>query len=151
MKRSNLILIATFAFAGVSNSAFAGDCSITVESTDQMTFDTDELVIDRSCDEIELTLKHVGDLGVESMGHNIVFTRADDLSGLAEDAMAASDNDYVPAGDDRVTAATDLIGGGESTTLTLDPSVFEEGEDYKFFCSFPGHWGAMQGSVRFEN
>ncbi|MEA5445889.1 azurin [Gammaproteobacteria bacterium AB-CW1] len=128
-------------------SAWAGDCSITVDSDDAMSFDTDEIVIDQSCDVIELTLTHSGDLGIEAMGHNIVFTRAEDLEALAQDAMEASDDDYVPAGDERVIAATDLIGGGESTTLELDPSLFEEDGDYRFFCSFPGHWGAMQGEV----
>ncbi|MDQ2070637.1 azurin [Natronospira bacteriovora] len=131
--------------------AMANDCHITVESDDQMNFDSEEIVIDQSCEEIELTLKHVGDLGVDTMGHNIVFTRAEDLESLAQDAMQASEDDYVPAGDDRVVAATNLIGGGETTTLTLDPSLFDGDERYAFFCSFPGHWGAMQGEVRLVN
>lgn len=151
MRYPTLIASLFLLFALPATPAVADDCSITVEGDDQMSFDTDEIVIDRSCDEIEITLKHVGSMEKDVMGHNIVFTSADNLEALASDAMAASDSDYVPEGDDRVVAATDLIGGGESTTLTLDPSTFDEGEDYRFFCSFPGHWSAMQGEIRFKN
>ncbi|MCP1728380.1 azurin [Natronospira proteinivora] len=148
MKRSIIITLTGLALLGFATHASADNCSITVDSDDNMQFDTDEITIDRSCDSIELTLTHSGEMPVTAMGHNIVFTTADDLEDLAEDAMAASDDDYVPAGDDRVIAATDLIGGGESTTLELDPGLFEEGGDYRFFCSFPGHWNAMQGTVQ---
>jgi azurin len=146
-----LIAVVFLLFGLPAAPATAADCSVTVESTDQMSYNTDEIVIDRSCDQFEITLEHVGSLSKEVMGHNIVFTRAGDLESLATDAMSASDSDYVPEGDERVVAATDLVGGGESTTLTIDPSSFEEGTDYRFFCSFPGHWSAMQGSVSFVN
>lgn len=151
MRYPMLIAIVFLLFGLPAGQAMAADCAVTVESTDQMSYNTDEIVIDRSCDQFEITLEHVGSLSKEVMGHNIVFTRADDLEGLATDAMSASDSDYVPEGDERIVAATDLVGGGESTTLTIDPSRFEEGTDYRFFCSFPGHWSAMQGNVRFEN
>jgi len=151
MRHSIMIALAGLALLGLTGNAMADNCTITVDSNDQMQFDTDEIVIDRSCETIELTLTHSGEMPVTAMGHNIVFTTADDLEGLADDAMAAADDDYVPAGDDRVIAATDLIGGGESTTMELDPGLFSEDGDYRFFCSFPGHWSAMQGQVRVIN
>jgi len=147
MKRAILFSIAGIGLFALSAQVSADECSITIDSNDQMQFDTEEIQINKSCDQIELTLEHSGELPVSAMGHNVVFTHADDLESLAQDAMEASDDDYVPQGDDRVIAATDLIGGGDSTTLQLDPSLFEAGGDYRFFCSFPGHWGAMQGTV----
>lgn len=134
-----------------SGHAMAGECQIEIEGDDQMQFNKDELVIDRSCDEIELTLIHTGELDVQAMGHNVVFTAEEDYDGLAEDAMEASDDDYVPEGDERVVAATDLIGGGESTTLSFSPEKFDADESYLFFCSFPGHAAPMQGEVRFTD
>lgn len=146
-------MIATVTLLGllVSGPAIAGDCEIEIEGDDRMQFNQDELVIDRSCEEITLTLVHTGELDVQAMGHNVVFTAAEDYDGLAEDAMEAADNDYVPEGDERVVLATDLIGGGDSTSLRFSPDAFSEDGDYVFFCSFPGHSAPMQGEVRFTN
>lgn len=149
MKQNTLMMGLMIAIFGTSGAVMAGDCEITLDSDDQMQFDTDEITIDTSCDSIELTLVHSGELEVNAMGHNVVFTLADDYDSLAQDAMEASDTDYVPEGDDRVIAATDLIGGGESTTLEFDPGKFDTDEDYMFFCSFPGHAGPMSGDVVF--
>ena len=49
---------------------------------------------------------------------------------------------YLP--DNGYIVATDLIGGGEQTTITFTaPSSGE----YDFICSFPGHYGLMQGRL----
>jgi azurin len=40
-----------------------------------------------------------------------------------------------------------MIGGGESTSITFDVSELEKGGDYTYFCSFPGHWGTMNGKL----
>ena len=41
----------------------------------------------------------------------------------------------------------EMIGGGESTSVTFDVSKLAAGEDYSFFCSFPGHYSLMKGSL----
>ncbi|MGM0702296.1 MAG: azurin [Pseudomonadota bacterium] len=141
--------MAVAAFLGLlSLPALADDCSVTVEANDQMQFDTDAIEISQSCDEFTVNLEHTGSMPVESMGHNWVLTHKDDMSGVAGDGAGAGlDNDHVEPGDDRVIAHTELIGGGESTSVTFAVDQLEEGEDYTFFCSFPGHSGPMQGSV----
>ncbi|WP_198675019.1 plastocyanin/azurin family copper-binding protein [Aliidiomarina taiwanensis] len=60
-------------------------------------------------------------------------------------AQQRLDNDYLPEDQSKVIAATKIIGGGESTTITFSTSGLEKGGDYTFFCSFPGHWAIMQG------
>ena len=40
-----------------------------------------------------------------------------------------------------------MIGGGEETTLELDPNVFISGKEYIFICSFPGHFALMKGKL----
>ena len=42
---------------------------------------------------------------------------------------------------------TDVIGGGEETAVTFDVKALAAGEDYTFFCSFPGHIGVMKGTL----
>lgn len=131
-------------------AAVAADCSVVVESNDAMQFDTKEIVVDRSCDEVTVNLKHVGKLPASAMGHNWVLTKKDDMQAVATDGAAAGlDNDYVKPNDDRVIAYTKVIGGGEETEITFDVSDLDKDDDYGFLCSFPGHWAVMQGKFVF--
>ncbi|HLS50796.1 MAG TPA: azurin [Burkholderiaceae bacterium] len=131
-------------------AAVAADCSVVVESNDAMQFDTKEIVVDRSCDEVTVNLKHVGKLPASAMGHNWVLTKKDDMQAVAADGAAAGlDNDYVKPNDDRVIAYTKVIGGGEETEITFDVSDLDKDDDYGFLCSFPGHWAVMQGKFVF--
>lgn len=141
----------TFAalLSAMSLPALAAQCDVNVDSNDAMQFSTKEIVIDKSCKEFTVNLKHTGQLPKAAMGHNIVITKEADKQGVATDGMAAGlDKDYVKEGDDRVVAHTKVIGGGESTSITFDPSKITAGENYVFFCSFPGHWGIMTGTVK---
>ncbi len=59
-------------------------------------------------------------------------------------AMSAKEQGYVPQDmKENVLAATKVIGGGESTTITFDAPAPGY---YEFICSFPGHYGLMNGS-----
>lgn len=46
-------------------------------------------------------------------------------------------------------AHTKVIGGGDSTTVSFATSKLSKGGDYTFFCSFPGHWAMMKGTLSF--
>src|SRR5690625_833805 len=143
-------LAALLAALALPVAAVAADCSVVVESNDAMQFDTKEIVVDRSCDEVTVNLKHVGKLPASAMGHNWVLTKKDDMQAVAADGAAAGlDNDYVKPNDDRVIAYTKVIGGGEETEITFDVSDLDKDDDYGFLCSFPGHWAVMQGKFVF--
>ncbi len=114
-----------------------------------MQFNTKSIVVDKTCKEFTINLKHTGKLPKAAMGHNVVISKKADESAVATDGMKAGlDNNYVKAGDERVIAHTDVVGGGESTSVTFDVSKLKEGEDYAFFCSFPGHWSIMTGEIK---
>src|SRR5690606_42039248 len=86
-----------------------------------------------------------------AMGHNVVITSEADMQGVAADGLAAgADNQYVPQDDDRVIAFTEIIGGGESTSVTFSTSDMQGGDPYMFFCSFPGHSALMKGTISIE-
>ena len=128
--------------------AMAADCAATIDSTDAMQFTTKSLEVPASCKEFKVTLKHIGQLPKTVMGHNFVLGKTADISGINADGMkAGADANYVKAGDARVIAASKLIGGGESTTVTIPVAKLKAGEDYTYFCSFPGHAGIMKGSL----
>ena len=79
----------------------------------------------------------------------LVLSQTADYQSVAQAGMNAGiDNQYVPVGDDRVLAYTEVIGGGESTSITFSTSGLSKDGDYTFFCSFPGHWGIMKGSFK---
>lgn len=133
---------------GLSAAALAENCELTISGNDQLQFDKSELVVDASCDKVTVTLEHIGRLAKAQMGHNWVLTKSADYQPVAQAGQAAGlDQDYLPADDDRIIAHTDLVGGGETTSVTFDVSELEAGGDYTYFCSFPGHWVVMKGQL----
>ena len=56
--------------------------------------------------------------------------------------------DYVKAGDARGIAHSKLVGGGETTRVSLPVArLVAAGAPLSFFCSFPGHSGLMKGTL----
>lgn len=142
--RSLLILGALFCFGG---SAMAADCEATVESNDAMQFIQKEITVSKSCETFTVKLAHIGVLPKTVMGHNLVITKADDINPVATEGMTAGvENSYVKAGDTRVIAKSDVIGGGETTSVTFNVKDFQDGVTYGYFCSFPGHFAVMRGT-----
>lgn len=149
-------MFAKFAFAALLSAAalpaMAANCETTIEGNDAMQFNLKEMTVDKSCEKYTVHLKHVGKLPVAAMGHNWVLTKSADMQATATDGMAAgAANGYLKAGDDRVIAHTDMIGGGQESSVTFDVSKLKEGEEYMFFCSFPGHWAVMKGPLKLSS
>ena len=113
----------------VANAAQANECELSIDGNDNMRFDTKEMSVPASCDEVTVTLHHSGDM----------------QSVVQQGMSAGMDNNYVPDSD-AVIAATDVIGGGEETSVTFSTEGMSADTDYKFFCTFPGHSAIMQGS-----
>lgn len=116
----------------------------TVEGNDQMKFDT-ELIRVKAGEPVEITLKNVGELPKESMGHNfVILAPGVDLATFGGEAAGAADNEYIPKSSlSSIVAHTKLLGPGEEDkiTVTLEAGV------YDYLCSFPGHWGLMKGKI----
>jgi azurin len=141
-------LVAASVLTLASGHLLAAECSVEVDSTDQMTFITKAIEIDKSCKQFTVNLKHSGSLPKAVMGHNVVISKYDDMSQIATDGMSVGiDKDYLKDGDARVIAHTKIIGGGESDAVTFDVSKLDPAQAYGFFCSFPGHIGMMKGTV----
>ena len=133
--------------ASTAAAPAAGNCATTVESNDNMQFNTKDIQVSKACKEFTITLKHTGTQPKSGMGHNIVISKAEDMDGVLKDgATAGADADYVKAGDARIVGHTKLIGGGEEASVTVDPAKLADGS-YKFYCSFPGHGALMNGTI----
>ncbi|MGC5699834.1 azurin [Pseudomonas sp. NFXW11] len=141
-------LVAVSLLTLASSQLMAAECKVDVDSTDQMSFNTKEITIDKSCKTFTVNLSHSGSLPKNVMGHNWVLSKTADMAGIATDGMAAGiDKSYLKEGDTRVIAHTKIIGAGEKDSVTFDVSKLTAGESYQFFCSFPGHNSMMKGAL----
>jgi azurin len=139
------------AAAAMSGSLMAQDCELSIDSNDQMRYDKDEMTVSSECSEVTVTLTHSGQMAINQMGHNWVLVESSDVNGVVQEGIAAGlDNDYIKPDDERVIAATDLIGGGGETSVTFSLDGLEPGGDYEFICTFPGHVALMRGDFIIE-
>ncbi|MDP0919203.1 plastocyanin/azurin family copper-binding protein, partial [Klebsiella pneumoniae] len=81
-------LVAVSLLTLASGQLLAAECAVTVDSTDQMSFNTKEITIDKSCKTFTVNLEHSGSLPKNVMGHNWVLTTKADMAGVATDGMA---------------------------------------------------------------
>lgn len=130
----------------LSGPVLANECELTIDGDDRMQFSTKAMSAPASCKEVTVTLKHTGKLPKNTMGHNWVLSETSEYQSVAQAGQNAGiSNNYVPPSDERVIAYTDVIGGGESASVTFSTEGLK-GKDLTFFCSFPGHWAIMKGT-----
>lgn len=123
-----------------------GPATVVIEGDDRMQFDVRSFTV-QSGQTVQLTLKHVGQMSAEQMGHNVVILNADEDPQAFGDQVqrqgGSMDNDYLPEEmRDRVVAYTRMIGGGDEDSIEF---VAPEPGEYPYICSFPGHYGMMRG------
>ena len=134
-----------------SSLVYANECAFDVPVGDNMTFGVTDITVPTGCGDITINLNHGAKLPNNVMGHNWVLSLGEDVQGIAMAGIPAGlANDYLPAGDARVLAATKVIGGGESTSITFSSASLSAGTDYVYFCSFPGHFAIMRGILRLQ-
>ena len=112
--------------------------NVALEGTDQMTFNIKEIKA-KAGQTINVTLKHVGNMPKDKMGHNFVLLKKGvDVAAFGMEAMKAGlDKDYIPNDGADVIAHTKLLGGGETDTISFKAP---EPGTYEYICSYPGHY-----------
>ena len=122
-----------------SNYLLAESCEQTIESNDMLQFNLKEMAISSNCSELTVILKHTGQLPVNIMGHNWVLTDTNDFMAVAQAGGAAGPAaGYLPEGDSRVIAASSMIGGGETTSVTFSTNSLAASETIPFSAPFQG-------------
>lgn len=119
--------------------------SLTIEGNDRMRFSPDRFAV-KAGETIELTLRNIGTMPKETMGHNLAIIEPGvSPIAFATAAVRHPNKAYVaPEYADRVVAATAVLGPGETETITFTAPAVPG--DYPFVCSFPGHTQAgMKG------
>ena len=147
---TTLRLIGAGLLLSAGAAAYADPCKLALESNDQMQFNVHELVVPTECSEVEVTLRHSGQLSARAMGHDLVLAKDSDMSAIVNAGLAAGPaHGYLPEHDKRIIAATPIVGGGESATVKFATRLLQAGSRYVFFCSSPGHATVMRGTFKF--
>ena len=122
-------------------------CTLEIEAGDSIAFNINAMSAPASCAEVTVTLTHTGTLPAAAMGHNWVVLAEEDVNAVASAGMNAGlEGNYLPPGDERVIAATKILGGGQSDSVTFSLDALEAGRSYTYVCTFPGHWTVMKGT-----
>lgn len=98
----------------------------------------------------EVTLVMENTATAPAMIHNIVVltTNSDeDANRVGMAAIAAMETDYIPE-DDAILAYTPMANPGETVEVTF--TAPSEPGNYRFICTYPGHFGTMQGVLIVE-
>tara|TARA_B100002049_G_scaffold228994_1_gene204044 strand:+ start:2652 stop:3104 length:453 start_codon:yes stop_codon:yes gene_type:complete len=146
--RFKYVLLFFISLCIFTNCSIENDVNkIVITSDDYMKFNTSKITV-KSGKLVKLTLKHIGRLDVQIMGHNFVLLKDKvDIVEFANKAAMASKNQYIPVESNEVIVYTDMIGGGQETTIEFLPP---EVGVYNFICSFPGHYAMMKGKFIVE-
>ena len=128
---------------GIEKLAFTD--TIQLKANENMRFDK-ELFRVRAGKKISLIFKNTGAKSAASMTHNVVILKSGiDIADFADIARNAKTEQFVPSSlDSLIIAHTRLVGGGDSDHIEF---IIPKPGIYDFICSFPGHWGTMQGKI----
>lgn len=135
---------------GAASPAYAADtCSVHLEGNDAMKYNMSNIDVPKSCANFTIHLKHTGKLAKNVMGHNVVVAKTSDMAGIDADGMKAGlAANYLKAGDTRAIAHSSVVGGGETTSVSIPVArLTAAGAPLSFFCSFPGHSALMKGTI----
>jgi azurin len=95
---------------------------------------------------IKLLLFNTSPKSNGSMTHNVVvLAKGTDIADFADAVRTAKEEQYTPASvAPLIITHTKMVPAGESDTVEF---VISKPGVYDYICSFPGHWGTMQGKI----
>ncbi len=157
----SILVLSSLTIASAAHAA-KKECTFQLSGNDAMQFGLMEgdkevpfadktIKVPKKClkEGIEIKLKHTGKLPKAAMGHNVVIAEDGDITKIATTAGGKIENEFIPdAAKAQIIAFSKVVGGGESTSVTIPANSFKDGKTYGFFCSFPGHFGLMRGKFQ---
>lgn len=138
----------TIGNTNASKKESSNSVNIGLTGNDLMQFNKKEIRV-KAGQEVTVTLRHIGKLELMVMGHNFVLLKQGvDLPTFANAAAeVGKDGDWIPNNGEDIIAHTNMIGGGQTASVTF---TAPEAGSYDFLCSFSGHWATMKGKFIVE-
>ena len=123
-------------------------CSVDISSSDNLKFNKSKITVDSSCDKFTVNFAHEGQMAAKTAGHNVVIVKSSDFDTVVSkiNMKLGVASGFLPEMNE-VVAKTAIIGGGSKTSVVINATKLSKADVYTFFCSFPGHYGAMKGIV----
>ena len=132
-------------------------CSFELHGNDMMKFtgidgsDVKEIKIPKSCSKFAIELVHVGKQPKNVMGHNFFISETKDMQSLIGEALKDPKAEYILPASKVLAGSAKLLGGGDKESIHVDLAKLRKTSgDLSYFCSFPGHFGLMNGKVILE-
>jgi azurin len=119
--------------------------TVQLKAGDEMKFDKNLFRV-KVGKNLVLRLTNTAKKSSTAMAHNVVIlAKGTDIADFAEAVHTGKSEQYVPASvETLVIAHTHLVSGGDTEQV---PFIIPSPGVYDFICSFPGHWGTMQGKI----
>jgi len=132
----------------IDKTGKAGPALITVttpgDNMQNMRFDVQRIKI-KAGQQVQLTLKNVAPKGAAAMHHNFVVVKTGKAKTVAGKGMKAGEAaDYLPEDKSNLIAHTKMLDPGETTRIEF---TIDKAGQYKFICTYPGHFPTMQGTI----
>ena len=129
---------------GIDTVAFSD--TVALEADEYMHFNKALFKV-RAAKKIVLVLKNTSSPkpGMSMLHNVVILAKGTDIADFADAVKDSKKENYLPASvAPLVVAHTKTVSGGETDrTDFLLPAT----GTYDFICSFPGHWGTMQGKI----
>ncbi|MBR6026656.1 MAG: azurin [Neisseriaceae bacterium] len=136
-----------------STSVLADECEYNLIGTDTLYFQNKQgevvrqIIVPSSCTDFTINLFNGTKVHKNFMGHNVVVAKSSDVKSVIKDGIRAGvRKDYLKPNDERILVASQMIGGGENTSVKFPVAKIKD-DNYDFFCSFIGHDRKMRGKL----
>ncbi|MBS1596842.1 MAG: azurin [Bacteroidetes bacterium] len=128
---------------GADKLAFSD--TLKLSANENMKFDN-ELFRVKSGKKLRLVFYNTSKKIGAAMSHNVVIlNKGTDIADFAEVARTAKNEQYVPSSvSTLVVAHTNMVAAGDKAEIEF---TIPQAGVYNFICSYPGHWGTMQGKI----
>ncbi len=144
---SKKIILQILALFLVVTAAVGQPREIYIEGHDQLRY-TVETIKAKPGETLKITLKTVSAMDKSQMAHNwVLLKKGTDALNFVTQGLQHPNNDYIdPALKDQIIAKTDMLGNGETDSVTF--TVPEEKGEYQYVCTFRAHFQAgMKGKL----
>lgn len=139
---------ALLACAAVTAAAQTSDCSVDVQVDDTWRFSPMQIDVPASCASFSVLLSHKGRLPKIASPRNWVLIKAEHANGVARDAeIAGAANNWIKPADERVLAASGVIGRGQSVRVQIDMTKLDAGTSYTYMSTIPGFSPVLRGTL----
>lgn len=123
-------------------------CQVQVKVDDTTRFNPEQIAVPTTCKQFTVLLTHEGRLPKLATPRNWVLTKAEDANAVARDAeLAGAANNWIKPNDERVLAASSVVGRGETVRVGVAMRDLMPGVQYTYLSTIPGFSPVLRGTL----